>query len=132
MSSKPTVKDVIDRAGVSFEDLKHEYTDDDILNGLADLCDPWKLVGTHLRLTQEQLNAIDKNNGSVEGTKIAVLRKVKENRLDVTYLNLIKALLACNKAQQALKVCQWVKRSHPETADGKDGGLSSYMHDVIH
>ena len=111
-----TVEDVCAKAGVSAERLaQFEYTDDNILaGGLADVCDPWNLVGRHLGLGDAELNAIDGDCRTVEEKRVAVLQKRRDGRLDGTYLLLVKALVSCKKVHQALKVCQVFKESHPD------------------
>ena len=51
------VRDLAYRAGISLQDLEEECHDHHLLD-FAELCDPWELVGYHLKLTQPQINAI--------------------------------------------------------------------------
>ena len=130
MAAKITAKEVATRAGVNLEDLKQEYSDDDIREGLAELCDPWRLTGDYLKLTSQQLNAINENCRGVEGKRIAVLQTRKENSFDATYLLLVEALLARKQAQRALKVCKIFKRSHSSattTAPSSNGGTGDEL-----
>ena len=112
MSANITAEEVAKRAGVSLENLNQEYSDDHIREGLAELCDPWRLTGEYLKLSSAQLNAIDENYKKVEEKRIAVLQRRKEDSFDATYLLLVKAFLAMKKAKQALEVCKIFKRSN--------------------
>lgn len=111
-----TVEQVCAKVGVSADRLaQFEYTDDDILEGgLADVCDPWNLIGKHLGLQDSELNAIDGDYRKVEEKRVAVLQRRREGRLDGTYLLLVKTLVSCKKVHQAVKVCQVFKDSHPD------------------
>ena len=110
-----TIDDVCAKAGVSADRLaQFEYTDDDILaGGLADICDPWNLVGKHLGLGETELSAISGDYRTVQERRVAVLQTRRDGRLDGTYLLLVKALLSCKKVQQALKVCRVFLETHP-------------------
>ena len=129
MSANITAVEVAKRAGVSLEKLNEEYSDDHIREGLAELCDPWRLTGEYLKLSSPQLNAIEENYKKVEEKRIAVLRIRKENSFDATYLLLVKAFLAMKKANKALEVCKIFKRSNSIAASsigGTEGELTSY------
>ena len=99
-----TVDDLVRKAGV--KNIDQECTNDDFL-ALSDLCDPWKLVGSHLRLSQSQLSAISEENKSTALKRLTVLQRWKESfAFKATYRVLVAALLSCGKADQALKVCK--------------------------
>ena len=112
MSAKVTEEEIAKRANVSLEKLDQEYSDDDIREGLAELCDQWRLTGKYLKLEEHQLSAIDENNKKVEEKRIAVLQVKRDQDLDATYLVLVRAFLAMKQAKKALKVCEIFKRSH--------------------
>ena len=117
------VRDLAHRAGISLQDLEEECRDHHLLD-FAGLCDPWELVGYHLKLTQPQINAIkeDYNSHGAEMKRIMVLRKWKETVLTCTYRALVEAFLKCNKAQQALTVCEAVKVHLSTTRDNEGQG----------
>lgn len=125
-----TVDEVCAKAGVSVDRLaQYEYTDDDILaGGLADVCDPWNLVGKHLGLQDSELNAIDGDYRGVEEKRVAVLQRRREGHLDGTYFLLVKALVSCKKVNKALKVCQVFMKSHP---DGELQSVLAQCHDNV-
>ena len=99
-----TVDELVAKTGV--RNLDQECSREDLLE-LSNFCDPWKLVGKHLQLTTPEINAIDEENKSVDMKRLKVLEKWKESRAFMaTYRVLVKALLACKKAQQAEEVCR--------------------------
>ena len=120
MSAKFTEEEIAKRAGVSLQELDQDYSDDDITEGLAELCGQWRLTGQYLKLQEDQLSAIDEDKKNVEEKRIAVL-KVKRQNLDGTYLVLVKAFLAMKQAKNALEVCEIFKRSHPSSTHGEGG-----------
>ena len=92
-----TVDDLAARARVT--NINREYGSDDILS-LASFCDPWQLVGQHLRLTPAQISAIDGDNRSTDLKRLGILQKWKEMFMfNVTYRVLVGALIDCGKVQ---------------------------------
>ena len=101
-----TVEDLVKETGV--KNIDQECTNDDFLT-LADLCDPWNLVGSYLKLSQSVLSAIDSDNKSTALKRLAVLQRWREIfAFKATYRVLVDALLSCTKANQALKVCKFL------------------------
>ena len=99
-----------DKAGIGEQDLEQEISELD-LHDLADLCDPWELIGHHLRLKDADISAIKGTYGnSVELQRIKMLKKWRDTNLRPTYKVLIEALLKCDKVQQALDICRKVKQ----------------------
>ena len=111
--SSITLEEVIEKAGVSLDILKEtECADEDLLE-LARFCDNWRLIGSHLKLSEDQLSAIDGDYKLVDEKRLAVLRGWKQFRaFFATYLELIMAFLACHKVQNAFKVCQLFKNKY--------------------
>lgn len=111
MAENTTIQQVAAHAGVSLEALsKTDCTDEDLL-AFARLCDDsWELMGHYLKLSKEQLNAID---GNTEEKRTAVLQKWKESRLVATYRQLAETFLERDKPRKALEVCEQFKKSHP-------------------
>ena len=122
--SSITIKGVAKRVKVSLESLAEtECINDDLLQ-LAGLvpCDSWKLIGSHLKLSDDQLNAIDGDNTKIEEKRSGMLREWREaHAYDATYLELVRALVECRKVQSALEVCQFFKKKYcqSEVALGK-------------
>jgi hypothetical protein len=99
-----TVDELADQAGA--RDLGRECTDVDFLD-LHKFFDPWELTGQHLKLTRSQINAIDEDYKTTDQKRLGLLQKWKEIFAHkATYRVMIAALLACGKAEQALKVCK--------------------------
>ena len=66
--------DLADIAGICVEDLNQECRECDLV-GFADLCDPWELIGHHLRLKDADISAIKENYDSAEMRRLKVLKK---------------------------------------------------------
>ena len=99
-----TVDGLVRKTGV--RNIDQECTNEDFL-ALADLCDPWNLVGQHLRLSPSQLSAIDSDNKTTALKRLALLQRWRESfAFKATYKVLVSALLSCGKTDQALKVCK--------------------------
>ena len=56
--AKITVDELIVQAGIEGITLDQQCHSDDFLS-LYELCDPWELIGQHLKLTQSQISAVD-------------------------------------------------------------------------
>lgn len=103
-----TVEDLVRKTGV--RNIDQECTNEDFL-ALADLCDPWNLVGHYLKLTPSQLSAIDSDSRTTGLKRLALLQKWKESfAFKATYKVLVSALLSCGKTVQALEVCEVLAR----------------------
>ena len=115
--SSIAIEDVLNRTKVSSESLKKtECTIDDLLK-LLHLCDPWRLIGNHLKLTDAQLNAIDEDNKTVDEKRLAVFKEWKQTRAFLTtYLELVQALVDANKIQNTIDLCKWFKRNREMTS----------------
>ena len=100
-------------AGISVEDLEHECGEHDLRN-LADVCDPWELIGRHLRLKEADISAIKENHYLAELRRLEMLRKWRNTTLRPTYRMLIEAFLRSNMTQQALSICKKIKRLYSE------------------
>ena len=104
MAQRFDIEDVAREAGVSLQDFENFCCDRD-LDDLAELCDPWELIGHHLGLDASQLSAIkDDYAGHTELQRIKMLRKWKESLLRPTYRRLTEAFLKCGKIKQALVI----------------------------
>ena len=105
---------LIDEAGVAgVQDLEQEINELD-LHDLADLCDPWELIGRHLRLKEADISAIKENYSSAELRRLKMLNKWRDTNLRPTYKMLIDAFLKCGKVQQALVICNKIKQLNSE------------------
>ena len=108
MSRTPTVGELVAKAGVT--NIDRECDHEDFLY-LASFCDPWQLVGAHLRLSSTQLSNIDADNKSTALKRLKVLHQWKSMYVfRATFRVLIEALIDCSKTQQALEVCKYLAR----------------------
>ena len=99
---------LVTKAGVRY--LDQECSSGDLLN-LSGFCDPWELVGRHLRLQSHEISGIDEDNKNAELKRLGVLQKWKEKlAFKATYRVLVAALVSCGKADQAYKVCEFLAR----------------------
>ena len=110
---QPNVSDLADIAGIGVEDMDQECRECD-LSGFAHLCDPWELIGHHLRLKDADISAIKENYDSAEMRRLKVLKTWWDTNLKPTYKVLVEAFLRCGKIQQALNICKTVKRLYSE------------------
>ena len=78
---------------------------------LAGFCVDWQLIGRYLELSDADISAIDGNHRTVEEKRAGMLCKWKEKSLTVTYLELIEALLAYGKTQDAVEACKVIGAS---------------------
>ena len=106
MKMSVTLNDLIAQSGV--RNIDEKCTDEDIL-AFGEFCDPWNEVGLYLGLDRSQLSAIDGDSRTVSLKRLGVLQKWKEAFVfKATYRKLVEALLKCNKADTAFKVCEIV------------------------
>ena len=106
-----SIQQIALRAGVRLSALSGtECSDDDILTFAPQLGESWNLIGQSLKLTKEQLSAIE---GTIAEKRVAVLQKWKESTLDATYQVLAEAFLVCKQPRSALKLCEHFKEKHP-------------------
>ena len=101
-----TIDELVVQAGTQEINLDQQCHNNDFLS-LYELCDPWELIGQHLKLTQSQISAVDGDNKTTDQKRLGLLQKWKEIFAHkATYRVLVTALLACGKAEQALEVCK--------------------------
>ena len=104
--AKITIDELVVQAGIEEITLDQQCHDDDFLS-LYELCDPWELIGQHLKLTRPQISAVDADNKTTDQKRLGLLQKWKETFAHkATYRVLVAALLACGKAESALEVCK--------------------------
>ena len=104
--AKITIDELVVQAGIEEIILDQQCHDDDFLS-LYELCDPWELIGQHLKLTRSQISAVDGDNKTTDQKRLGLLQKWKETFAHkATYRVLVAALLACGKAEPALEVCK--------------------------
>ena len=115
--SSIAIEEVLEKAEVSSESLKKiECTIEDLLN-LSHFCDPWRLIGNHLKLTDAQLSAIDEDNKTVDEKRVAVFKEWKQTRAFLaTYYELVQTLVDAKKIQNAMDLCVWFKRKREMTS----------------
>ena len=123
---QPNVSDLADIAGIGVEDLDQECRECDF-SGLADLCDPWELIGHCLRLKDADISAIKENYVSAEMRRLKVLKKWWDTTLRPTYKVLTEAFLRCGKTQQALQICKTVKRLYSEGSNACQVGSREHV-----
>jgi hypothetical protein len=120
--SSLTIEEVLEKTKVSSNSLEEtECTDDHFLQ-LHHFCDPWKVIGYHLKFTADQLNAIDGDNPTVEEKRLAVFKEWKQTlAFRATFLVLVQALVNAKRAQNAVyvKLCEWFKENVMTRTGGK-------------
>ena len=69
----------------------------------------WKLIGLYLNLSNGDIAAVDGDNRTVDEKRVGMLRRWKDQfAFKATYLLLIKALLACGWASEAIDACKTI------------------------
>ena len=104
---KMTTRELATKCNISLRNLEQECSDNDIL-ALAEFCDPWEFVGSHLKLTEAQISAIQSDNKTTEERRLASLRKWKETQsYRATFKAYVDALIECKFVEKARKVCEY-------------------------
>ena len=107
--SQLKLQDVLDEAEISLELLEQPCSEERLLE-LANHCDPWNIVGLHLKLSETVINDIDRDYRTTEEKRIKLMQKWKEGfAFKATYKVFVKALMSCGRADPALKVCRLLK-----------------------
>ncbi|MCG8625763.1 MAG: death domain-containing protein, partial [Proteobacteria bacterium] len=97
---------------VSLKSLEETECTNDHLPKFSRFCDPWNFIGSHLKLPDTKLNAIDGDHNTVEEKRLAVLKEWKQIcAFRATYLVLVQALMDANKIQNAVELCEWFKKN---------------------
>ena len=116
-------------AGIGVEDLEQECREHDLYN-FVDLCDPWEVIGHHLRLKKADISAIKEDYNSAELRRLEMLKKWRNTTLRPTYRMLIEAFLRSNKTQQALSICNKIKRLYSEDSNTRQVRSREQYHNV--
>lgn len=104
MPNPPTLEDLLARFKISERQLKDKLSDEH-LPAIARLINH-EVVGPELGLTQQEMEAIQADGKREEVRRLNTLRKWREKySFNATYEELLKALLKCQMAEQAEKVC---------------------------
>ena len=103
------ISELVRRAGINEECLDKECNEAHLRGDIASLCDDWELIAFEIGLDESQINAIKRDNSSVEVKRITFLQKWKESQLKPTYKMLVGAFLTRNRTQKAMKICELVK-----------------------
>ena len=99
---------ILERNGLTYDDIDQECSDDDILEIYQDL-EKWEEVASHLRLKRTDIEDI-KQEATANLRRLYTLQKwksvgtIRDN--SATYRVLIKALLKCGLADLAQTVCE--------------------------
>lgn len=105
MPKPPTLEDLLARFQISEHQLREKLSDEH-LPAIARLVTNHGIVGPELGLTQQEMQAIQVDGQSEEVRRLNTLRKWREKySINATYQELLKALLNCEMAEQAEKVC---------------------------
>ena len=104
----PNLLEIITHANTTVESLNRECTKDaTVLQQLADCCHPFKIIGPHLNLEEQEMEDIEDDNRRAEQKRLAMLKKWhKKFAHKATYLVLVQALVNSGKNSQAADVCK--------------------------
>ena len=99
----------MEEVGVRPEKL-NESISDDHLRAIVLFLTSWQTVASHLDLSENDLDAIEREGKNEEDKKRKVLQKWKGKfGFKATYRKLVEALLSLAKADVAEKVCRLLK-----------------------
>ena len=102
-----SLQDVTAQAGINRLDILDQECSQQVLLSLVKHCVDWQLIGFHLKLTEGDIAAVDGDNRTVDEKRVGMLRRWKERfAFKATYLVLVKALLACGRASDAVHACK--------------------------
>ena len=109
MQPQPSLQDILTEAEISLQLLEQPCSEESLLD-LANYCDPWNIVGQHLKLSETVINDIDRDYRTTEEKRIKLLKKWKEGfAFKATYEVFVKALLSSGRVDPALEVCKLLK-----------------------
>ena len=119
--TSPTVDELAQEAGVSPVSLLNKICSEEDLLLLARFCDPWKLIGSHLKLPEEELSAIDEQNKDVGSKRLALLRKWRQREaFRATFRAFVDMLFKQERNMDVFEVCQVFQKNHCQsTSQGK-------------
>ena len=104
-----SIEEAADSTGIGLDILSKVCSDAASLD-LAKYCVEWKLIGWRVGLTEGDLVAIDRDNGSEEEKRVGMLKKWKSRfAFNATYQALIEALLAEGRSAEAIEACKVIK-----------------------
>ena len=104
-----TLQDVTSQAGLQRLDILDQECSPEVLLSLAKHCVDQKLIGLYLNLSNGDIAAVDGDNRTVDEKRVGLLRRWKDQfAFKATYLLLIKALLACGWASEAIDACKTI------------------------
>lgn len=104
--SPASVQEIVHRSGMTMEYLDQECSQE-VLLGVAHLCEPWETIGEGLNLSVNELSFIDYNYGNDEEKRVAVLERWKETfDFNATYRKLMEAFVSTGNARGAQEVCR--------------------------
>lgn len=105
-----TLEEVLTKTGVRLKQL-NKRVNQEALHELAKHCDPLTVIGDALRLRDEQVKRIDQGYHETEEKRLALVKEWMHSfGADATYRRFVEALLGCERASQAEKVCNLVSK----------------------
>ena len=116
---------------LSQDDIKREVSEEHILEIYAQL-EKWKQVAAHLRLTREDVEAVESRARTDEELmRLYMLQEWKKrNKINkmATYQVLLEALLKCTCSKSAVKLCELLKSLRHDDTDYKPQHNVSKQH----
>ena len=129
LSAPPTLDYLVNEIGVPRKKLNKPCSDEHLLDIAPELA-CWVDLSPYLGLKEDEVEAIRSESRTERGKRLKCLREWKnKNGMKATYKALIEALLKCNMASHAEKVCRLLA-ANPEmprdaSAYGKSTATSS-------
>ena len=104
-----SLQEIVARVEVSSKLLDRECSKENVIK-FAEFCEPWKLIGRHLKLEDSELAAIDSDYRTTEEKRVQALSRWKNKSAHkATYRVLIEVFMSCKQAKKAEKILKVIK-----------------------
>ena len=106
-----TLQELLDKAEFGAEHLKRQCSEKNLLEFATHYCDQWQMIGHHLKLTRNEITAINNDFMTTEEKRVRTLMKWKEKfGHKATYKVLIEALLSNKQVDTAERIIERLKQ----------------------
>ena len=107
-----TVQELAEHFKLSADSDLRQQVSNEHIKEISTILESWKLVASHLGLSQGEIEAIDNDGKNEEQKRLLMLQKWKQALFfKATYQKLLEALLAVRRADLGGKVCKMMAAS---------------------
>ena len=105
-----TVQELLDNAGFEGQHLNQQCLEKHLTTIAEHYCDNWQIIGLYLKLTKNEISAINDNYKTTEEKRVHVLMKWREKYgRKATYKVLVEAFLSNKQVDTAQRIIEWLK-----------------------